>query len=68
MADEFGPNQAEVLISDLALLEMGDKTPRQLLEAGEDPKLIWQAICQTQSVPKKRWLGLDKKAKKQHAE
>jgi len=68
MADEFGKSQAEVLIRDLALLSHGDKTASQLLAAGEDPRAIWEAICEAQSVPTERRAGLDKKAKKQHAE
>jgi hypothetical protein len=67
MADEFG-DQSEALIRDLALFELGDKTAMSLLAEGVDPKLIWLAICQAQQVPKQRWTGLDKKAKKQHAE
>lgn len=67
MADEFGP-QSEAIIRDLALLELGDKTAKVLLAAGEEPREIWLAICRAQQVPKERWMGLDKKAKKQHAE
>lgn len=68
MADEFGKAHSEVIIRDFALLELGDKTAAILLAAGEDPKQIWLAICRAQQVPKERWSGLDKKAKKQHAE
>lgn len=68
MADEFGRTHSEVIIRDLALLELGDRTAATLLTAGEDPKQIWLAICRAQQVPKERWSGLDKKAKKQHAE
>lgn len=68
MADEFGKPQSEVLIRDLALFELGDKTASVLLAQGEDPRQIWLAICRAQQVPKERWTGLDKKAKKQHAE
>ena len=68
MADEFGKPQSEVLIRDLALFELGDKTASDLLAQGEDPRQIWLAICRAQQVPKERWSGLDKKAKKQHAE
>jgi hypothetical protein len=68
MADEFGKAQSEVLIRDFALLELGDRTAATLLTQGEDPKQIWLAICRAQQVPKDRWSGLDKKAKKQHAE
>ena len=68
MTDEFGRAQSEVLIRDLALMELGDRTAASLLASGEDPKEIWLAICRVQQVPKERWTGLDKKAKKQHAE
>ncbi|CAB4630044.1 unannotated protein [freshwater metagenome] len=68
MADEFGKAHAEVIIRDFALLELGDQTGATLLARGEDPKHIWLAICRAQQVPKERWSGLDKKAKKQHAE
>jgi hypothetical protein len=68
MTDEFGKSQARVLIRDLALLELGDKTAASLLASGEDPRQIWLAICRVQQVPEERWTGLDKKAKKQHAE
>jgi len=68
MTDEFGKSQAQVLIRDLALLELGDKTAASLLASGEDPRQIWLAICRVQQVPEERWTGLDKKAKKQHAE
>jgi hypothetical protein len=49
-------------------LELGDKTAASLLASGEDPRQIWLAICRVQQVPEERWTGLDKKAKKQHAE
>jgi hypothetical protein len=68
MVDEFGKAQSEVLIRDLALMELGDRTAASLLASGEDPKQIWLAICRAKQVPKERWTGLDKKAKKQHAE
>ena len=68
MSDEYGKSQAQVLIRDLALLELGDKTAASLLASGEDPRQIWLAICRVQQVPEERWTGLDKKAKKQHAE
>jgi hypothetical protein len=68
MADEFGKAHSDVIIRDFALLELGDKTAAVLLAQGEDPRQIWLAICRAQQVPNERWSGLDKKAKKQHAE
>lgn len=68
MADEFGVAESKVLLADFALLELGDRTANALLAAGEDPGVIWLAICRAQEVPKERQAGLDKKAKKGHAE
>jgi hypothetical protein len=68
MNDEFGVSYAQVLQRDLVLGELGDKTGSQLLAEGEDPRAIWIAICRVSGVPKQRWTGVDKIAKKQHAE
>jgi hypothetical protein len=55
MADEFGSEYAAVLLRDLVLTEFGDLTGQLALEAGMEPKEIWQAICKAQNVPKERW-------------
>ena len=68
MADEFGAAYAAVLLRDLALIELGDMTGQKALEAGIDPKEIWQAICKAQNVPNDRWHGLNKKPKDRHAD
>ena len=68
MADEFGPEYAAVLLTDLALTELGDLTGQKALAAGIEPKEIWQAICKAQNVPVERWQGLNKKPKNRHAE
>ncbi|MFM7013895.1 MAG: DUF3046 domain-containing protein [Actinomycetota bacterium] len=68
IADEFGAAESKVLLADFALLELGDKTANTLLAQGEDPGVIWLAICRAQGVPKERQAGLDKKAKNRHAE
>ena len=49
--DEFGEQLAEVILSDTRLDHLADQTPRQLIQAGEDPKTIWLAICDQLSVP-----------------
>ncbi|MDE2409338.1 MAG: DUF3046 domain-containing protein, partial [Actinomycetales bacterium] len=41
----------------LVLGALGDKTGSQLIAAGEDPRAVWIAICEAQSVPKERWHG-----------
>ena len=61
MSDEFGEQFAAVLMRDLKLSGFNDQTPNQAISSGEDPKDVWIAICQTQSVPKSRWHGVSKK-------
>lgn len=58
--DEFGPDFAAVVLSDTRLDELADRTPNELLAGGEDPKLIWQAICRQLAVPSERWQGINK--------
>lgn len=64
MTDEFGASYAAVIEADLALTELGDRTAANCLVAGEDPKVIWFAICKTLNVPEARWHGLNKNTKK----
>lgn len=61
MVDEFGAEYTEVLIRDLVLGEMGDLTAEKALAAGEEPRLIWLAICRAEGVPEARWHGKLKK-------
>lgn len=68
MTDEFGAEYSAVILSDLALTEMGDLTGQEALDAGLEPKDIWLAICKAQHVPPERWNGLNKKPKNRHAE
>jgi hypothetical protein len=68
MNDEFGEQYAAVLVRDLALTELGDRTGAVALAEGEDPKDVWAAICKAAGVPKERWHGLNKLSKNRHAE
>ena len=68
MANEFGAAYAAVLLRDLVLIELGDLTGQKALDAGIDPREVWQSICKAQNVPKERWHGLNKKPKDRHAE
>ena len=36
---------------DLVLSALGDRSPVQALEAGEDPQRIWDAVCDTMGFP-----------------
>lgn len=59
MEDEFGAGYAHVVADDLVLSGMGDRTGSQALADGEDPKAVWLAVCETQSIPEERRLGRD---------
>lgn len=64
--DEFGPDFAPVVLSDTRLGKLGDKTATELISSGEEPAVIWRAICEQLQVPKDRWHGKSKI--KRHAE
>jgi hypothetical protein len=68
MTDEFGAEYSAVLLRDLALTVYADRTGRQAVADGEEPKGIWLAICKAQAVPESRWTGLNKKPKNRHAD
>jgi len=57
MTEEFGEDYTEVILRDLHLQELADRTPREALADGESPRAIWLAICKSQQVPKSRWAG-----------
>lgn len=68
MADEFGEAYGQVLLRDLVLGPLQDRTGQQALTEGENPKDVWLALCQAMSVPKERWHGLNKNPNNRHAE
>jgi hypothetical protein len=63
--DEFGVAYGQVLLKDLALTELADRTGAVALSEGEDPKEVWLALCRAAGVPKDRWHGLPKRATRQ---
>jgi hypothetical protein len=53
-----------VLLDDLVLGSLGDRTGSQAIAAGQDPKDVWFEICRVNDVPQERWHGkLKPKAK-----
>ena len=61
MNGEFGSVRAASLHTDLALSSLGSRTAEQALEQGEDPKVVWIAVCDATGVPQSRRLGTEKK-------
>jgi len=54
MAEEFGRVRADMLAQDHVLSELGGRTPDEALEAGIDPKQVWQVLCEVFEVPPAR--------------
>ena len=47
----FGVPYADSLAHDQVLGTLGDRTVVQALDAGEDVKVVWRAVCQALNVP-----------------
>jgi hypothetical protein len=54
MAEEFGRVRAEMMAADHVFGELGSRTVNQAIEAGEDPKDVWRAVCEAFDVPPAR--------------
>jgi hypothetical protein len=54
---EFGAAHGRTLARDQVLPALGYRTARQALDAGEDPREVWLALCQGMQVPSSRWWG-----------
>lgn len=54
MHEQFGVAYAESLATDQVLAELGGRTPREALAAGEDAKAVWLAVCTAFDVPARR--------------
>lgn len=45
------PGRGESLMQDLVLGTLGDRSPRQALEDGEDAQKVWIAVCKAMDLP-----------------
>ncbi len=45
MEARFGPLYARSYAADQVLAELGGRTVDQALEAGEDARAVWRAVC-----------------------
>lgn len=59
VTDEFGDAYGRSLVADQHLLALEDRTGREALDAGVDPKAVWRALCDAMDVPEERRLGKD---------
>jgi hypothetical protein len=51
MTAVFGAGYAESFARDFVLAELGGRTVVAALDAGEDPKFVWRAVCEAKDVP-----------------
>lgn len=51
MDRRFGAVYAASYASDMVLAELGSRTVRQALDEGDDPKLVWRAVCEATLAP-----------------
>ena len=54
MEGEFGAVRAGSLARDHVFAQLGGRTVEQAIEAGYDPKQVWQAVCEVYDVPPER--------------
>lgn len=59
--DEFG-QLGDVLLADLVLPGLADRTGRQALADGVPPRTVWLALCEAQDVPDPRRHGAGRRA------
>jgi hypothetical protein len=53
MRAQFGETYAESVAKDQVLATLGDRTVNQAFADGEDPKIVWRAVCETFDVPQR---------------
>lgn len=57
VTDVFGEALGRTLVADQVLGAVGDRTAAQALAAGEEPRAVWQALCEAMAVPTADRLG-----------
>jgi hypothetical protein len=53
MRAQFGEAYAQSVAKDYVFAKLGGHTIERALADGEDPKVIWRAVCDTFDVPEK---------------
>ncbi|GAB3252587.1 DUF3046 domain-containing protein [Kineosporia babensis] len=62
--EEFGRAHGRTLVRDHVLLELGNRTAEQAIEAGEPLREVWFALCDSMDVPAHRRWGQDEKERR----
>ncbi|GAA4376766.1 DUF3046 domain-containing protein [Agromyces bauzanensis] len=55
--EEFGAGYGSVVVNDLVLAAVGDRTAREALAAGVPARDVWLALCEATDVPAARRHG-----------
>ncbi len=58
MVEQFGAHRAPSVASDHVFGALDGRTADQALQAGEDPKQVWLAVCEAFDVPEALRHGL----------
>jgi Protein of unknown function (DUF3046) len=53
MRAQFGDSYAASVARDFVLTGLGGRTAEQALADGEEPKAVWQAVCEAFDVPER---------------
>ncbi len=51
MREQLGENYADSYARDTVISELGGRTVVQALDAGEDTKTVWRAVCLALQLP-----------------
>ena len=51
MEHHLGPAYADSWARDQVLAALGGRTVHQALSAGEEPKVVWRAVCEALELP-----------------
>lgn len=52
--EEFGQARGDSLLIDHVLLSLGGRTAAEAIEAGQEPRDVWRALCVEFDVPPAR--------------
>lgn len=63
MDEEFGAGYARTLAAHHVLGQLGGVTAMQALDRGDQPRLVWLALCDDLDVPTARRFGPDRPSK-----
>ena len=55
MEARFGPAYARSYAADQVLSTLGSRTVQQALDAGDDAKQVWRAVCEATDAPPSEW-------------